>query len=157
MGRLQLKPHDHGAQPAWWSTDEWSTPPEFVTALETRYGAFDLDPCCRPETAKGVYYFTREQDGLAQPWWGLVWVNPPYSDPKAWIRKAIAEVQRDPQTRVIMLLPAATDTGWFHDLVLAHGDIELLRGRIKFLGWAGVPVGSPTSGSVLAFFPKGWK
>jgi hypothetical protein len=58
---------------------------------------------------------------------------------------------------VIMLLPAAIDTGWFHELVLPHADIEFIKGRLRFLGWQGTPIGSPTAGNLLAFFPKGWK
>ena len=158
MGRLQLKPKDHGEKPDWWSTDEWSTPPEFVLALEQRLGKFDLDPCARPETAKAPHYFTKDDNGLLQPWYGLVWVNPPYSCPKLWVEKAIAETTiRHHNVRVVMLLPAAVDTAWFHDLVLPNADVEFVRGRLRFHGWAGTPIGSPTAGSILAFFPKGWK
>lgn len=159
MGRLQLKDAGHTDKPDWWTADEWSTPQPFVDALVTRYGRpFDLDPCCRSETAKATYYFTKEQDGLAQPWEGFVWVNPPYSQPRVWVEKAIREVGRQEKGRiwVVMLLPAAIDTAWFHDLVLPYGDIEFVRGRLRFLGWRGTPIGSPTAGNILAFFPKGW-
>ena len=158
MGRLQLKPSPHfGEKPSWWSTDEWETPDSFIQALEARYGPFDLDPCCREETAKAEYFYTREENGLIQPWHGLVWVNPPYSQPRCWVEKAIHEAQHEPSCRVIMLLPAAIDTTWFHDLVLPNADLEFIRGRIRFLGWQRTPIGSPTAGSILAFFPKGWK
>jgi hypothetical protein len=53
-----------------------------------------------------------------------------------------------------MLLPCATDTGWFHDLVLPHADLTFLRGRIRFLGWQGTPIGSPKAGTLIALFPK---
>jgi phage N-6-adenine-methyltransferase len=158
MGRLQLKSDPHKAdKPDWWTSDEWSTPPEFIAGLVKRFGAFDLDPCCRHETAKAPKYYTQREDGLAQPWGGLVYVNPPFSNPKIWVAKAISEVHNDGNTRVIMLLPAAVDTQWFHELCLPHADIEFIRGRLRFHGWNGTPIGSPTSGNILAFFPKGWK
>lgn len=156
MGRLAnaVKP-ELGDRPEWWSTDEWETPPEEVKKIEARLGiTFDLDPCCRPETAKAPKYYTKVDNGLAQPWAGWVWVNPPYSEPKKWIEKAIAETQRDPSCHVVMLLPAAVDTGWFHDLVVPNADVQFIRGRILFWGWARSPIGSPTSGSVLAIFPR---
>ena len=157
MGRLHLQARDYGEKPDWWTTDEWSTPPAFVAGLVRRFGSIDLDPCCRPETARGARYFTRADNGLVQPWDGLVFVNPPYSEPKVWVEKAISESRRTSTCRVIMLLPASVDTGWFHDLVLPNADIEFMRGRLRFHGWHGIPVGSPTAGNLLGFFPKGWK
>jgi phage N-6-adenine-methyltransferase len=158
MGRLQpTTAHD---TPDWWSSDEWSTPPPFVDALEKRYSRpFDLDPCAQPETAKAPRYYTKASNGLVQPWEGFVFVNPPYSAPKVWIEKALYEVRRsENQERIwiVLLLPAAVDTGWFHDLILPHADYEFIRGRLRFLGWTGKPIGSPKGGNLLAFLPKGW-
>lgn len=154
MGRLQpALSVDHADVPSWWSSDEWSTPQSFIDTLVQRYGAFDLDPCCRPETKKAPRFFTKAQNGLIQPWSGLVWVNPPYSNPRIWVEKAISEVHRNPSTHIIMLLPAAVDTAWFHDLVLPHGDVEFIRGRLRFNGWRGTPIGSPKGANLLAFFP----
>jgi phage N-6-adenine-methyltransferase len=138
--------------PEWWTGDEWETPQAIVDALEKEFGAFDLDPCARDETAKAANYFTKDDDGLAQPWFGQVYVNPPYSDPGPWVAKALEEVGR---ATTYLLLPAATDTGWFHDLVLAKCNVRFWRGRIKFLGWHGKTVGSPTAGSLLVRVP--WK
>lgn len=57
--------------------------------------------------------------------------NPPYGrDVGAWVRKGYEEAQK-PGTKVVMLLPARTDTAWFHDYC-AKGKIEFLRGRLKF-------------------------
>ena len=139
-------------KPSWWTSDEWETPPEFVTQLEAEFGAFTLDPCARAETAKAPHYYTKDDDGLLQPWNGHVFVNPPYSHPKPWIEKALAESGHG--TVSLLLLPAATDVGWFHDLVLPSMNVRFLRGRLRFLGWQGTPIGSPTAGNILARMPK---
>lgn len=141
--------------PSWWTSDEWETPPEFVAALEAEFGRFDLDPCARAETAKAEFYYTQEDDGLVQPWYGQVFVNPPYSKPGPWVEKAIgASLNPKRHTMIYLLLPAATDVGWFHDLVLPHCNVRFIRGRLRFLGWEGTPVGSPTAGNILARVPK---
>jgi site-specific DNA-methyltransferase (adenine-specific) len=145
-----------GDKPDWWTSDEWETPPTFVAALEAEFGPFDLDPCARLETAKAAYYYTKADDGLAQAWARSarvhVFVNPPYSDPGPWVAKAIEEAKRGAVTR--LLLPAATDVGWFHELVLPSANVRFLRGRLRFHGWAGTPIGSPTAGSLLVSIPR---
>lgn len=141
-------------RPSWWTSDDWSTPQYIVDRWAAAVGPFDLDPCCRPETAKAPKFYTIEDDGLVQLWFGLVWVNPPYSQPKRWVEKAVAETARDPTIGVVMLLPAAIDTHWFHDLVVPHARVVFVRGRIRFLGWEGTPIGSPTAGNIFALFPK---
>lgn len=141
-----------GARPAWWTSDEWATPPEFVAQLEAEFGAFTLDPCAREETAKAPFYFTREDNGLRQRWEGHVFVNPPYSAPGPWVAKALQEAGHG--ATILLLLPAATDVGWFHDLVLPHANVRFIRGRLRFLGWEGTPIGSPTAGNILVRVPK---
>lgn len=82
-----------------------------------------------------------------------MFVNPPYSNPRPWIEKTIEET-RNFADSVVMLLPAATDTTWFHDLVLPHADVIFMRGRIRFHGPDGKPRGTPKAGTILAVFPK---
>jgi phage N-6-adenine-methyltransferase len=156
-------PRSRVGAPDGWSTDDWATPPEFVAKLEAEFGKFDLDPCATDATAKADQYFTREEDGLQQPWFGSVFVNPPYSHPEPWIVKAIREVGEGRATRVLLLLPNATDTEWFHGHVLRCCKVRFLRGRIAFLGPEGRPIGSPRAGNVLALVTrdpdeerKGW-
>lgn len=141
-------------KPEWWTSDEWATPQSVVDMLGREFGPFDLDACCRPETAKASMYYTKASDGLTAHWFGCVYVNPPYSDPGPWIRRAVAAVGAGDARRVVMLLPASTDTNWFHDDVLPNADVYFVRGRIKFLGWQGAPIGSPKAGSIVAVFPK---
>ena len=139
-------------RPAWWTTDEWATPPEIVTEMEAEFGPFDLDPCARPETTKAAYYYAKDIDGLTQEWFGRVWLNPPYSEPSKWMKKTVEELQAGRVSLVVALLPTAVDTGWFHDFVLPYAEVRYRRGRIKFLGWEGLPIGSPTAGSLFAIY-----
>lgn len=120
--------------------------------LENEFGRFDLDPCCMPRTAKARCFFTPAIDGLAQPWHGRVFLNPPYSKPAPWLEKAAHEVGVGRADLVIALLPASTDTAWFHELVKTRAEVRFLRGRVKFLGWRGTPIGSPKMASMLAIY-----
>lgn len=135
-----------------WSSDDWATPPEEVARWAEQFGPFDLDPCCRPETAKAPCFYTVADDGLALSWFGRVWLNPPYSNPGPWLKKAKEEVATGNCELVTALIPAATDTAWFHDHVLHNATLHFRRGRIRFLGWMGTPIGSPKSPSIIAVY-----
>ena len=130
-----------------WNNDNWSTPWRVVRALELEFGPFHLDPCADPDTAKAPKFYTAEQDGLRQKWEGRVFCNPPYSDKPAWIRKARASAEAG--ALVVMLLPARTDSAWFHDLVLGHAEVRFLRRRVVFEGGPG-RTKRPLDGSLLA-------
>lgn len=134
--------------PVGWTTDDWATPVDVIRKLEAEFGRFDLDPCATDETAKADSYFTKEEDGLAQHWSGLVFVNPPYSNVTPWVEKAIAECALG-NARSLLLLPNNTDTAWFHDLVLKHCHVRFLRGRIAFLGHDGEPVKGNRGGNII--------
>lgn len=140
------------AKPEWWSSDHWTTPPEVISRLEAEFGAFDLDPCCRKETAKASMYFTENDNGLAHPWLGRVFLNPPYSKPAPWLAKALEETASGRATLIVALLPVRTDTRWFHELVLPHAVIRFIRGRIKWIGWQGTPIPAPREPSMFAFY-----
>jgi phage N-6-adenine-methyltransferase len=111
-------------------TDLWATPQKFFDALPF---VFDLDVCALPENAKCDRYFTPEVDGLAQEWTGVCWMNPPYGRTIGkWVKKAL-ESSRATADVVVCLLPARTDTKWFHDYCL-QGEIQFIKGRLKFGG-----------------------
>ena len=113
------------------ATDMWSTPQDFFDALNREFG-FTLDVCATPENAKCRQFFTKEQDGLSQNWTGTVWMNPPYGrEIGKWVRKAYETGKRG--YNVVCLLPARTDTAWWHDYCV-KGEIRFIRGRIKFSG-----------------------
>lgn len=115
------------------NTVEWETPARLFQALNELHH-FNLDPAATSENAKCEKYFTAEDDGLKQSWEGCsVFCNPPYGrDIPAWVKKAYEE-SRKPGTKVVMLLPARTDTAWFHDYC-TKGKVEFLRGRLKYGG-----------------------
>lgn len=110
-------------------TDLWSTPQEFFNKYNDIYH-FDVDVCAIPENAKCKKFYTPEMDGLKQEWTGVCWCNPPYGRQIGkWVEKAVKSF-----ATVVMLLPARTDTKWFHDFVLPYGKIEFIKGRLKFGG-----------------------
>ncbi len=114
-------------------SNEWTTPQDLFDRLNAIYN-FNLDPASTDDNAKCEKHFTEADDGLQQNWGGYsVFCNPPYGKeiPK-WVKKAYEE-SRKPGTKVVMLIPARTDTAWFHDYC-AKGKIEFLRGRLKFGG-----------------------
>ena len=114
-------------------TIEWATPREFFNKLDEEFH-FNLDPCSTRENAKCEKHYTIEEDGLSQDWGGhRVFCNPPYGReiPK-WVRKCYYE-SRKPNTIVVMLIPARTDTSYFHDYIYGKAkEIRFIRGRLHF-------------------------
>lgn len=115
-------------------TDEWSTPQDLFDRLNEEFH-FDLDVCADETNHKCALYYDRNQDGLKMPWKGhVVWCNPPYGrEIGKWVHAAKQEHMEN-GTTIVMLLPARTDTKWFHDDILGKADIRFLRGRLKFGG-----------------------
>ncbi len=116
-------------------TDLWETPQDFFEKLNERYN-FDLDVCALPENAKVQNFYSPEIDGLKQDWKGVCWMNPPYGrEIGKWVQKAYEEANKHDST-IVALLPARTDTRWFHDWIyMMYGvEIEFIKGRLKFGG-----------------------
>lgn len=129
-------------------TDVWSTPQAFFDQCSTEFGPFDLDPCALPENAKAPTYFTPDKDGLSQEWTGKVWMNPPYGRTIGlWMRKAWESAQKG--ALVVCLVPARTDTAWWHDYA-AKGQIRFLRGRLKF---GNAKANAPFPSALVIFTP----
>ena len=110
------------------NTDDWATPQAFFDTLSQEF-QFTLDPCCSENNRKCEKYFTREQDGLLQDWSNdVVFMNPPYGrEIGKWVKKAA-----ESNTTVVCLLPARTDTRWFHDYIYEKSEIRFVKGRLKF-------------------------
>lgn len=142
-------------KPEWWNSDQWETPPELLKKLTAEFGAFDLDPCCRAETAKAPRFYTEVDNGLQREWIGKVFLNPPYSKPGPWLVKALRETQIGHAVLVVALLPVRTDTRWFHDLVWNRAEIRFIRGRVYWLGWERKSIGRPKDPSMLAIYRAG--
>lgn len=114
--------------------DEWETPQGLFDRLNAKYH-FTLDAAASDSNHKCAKYYTKDQDGLAQDWGNdTVYVNPPYGRVIVdWVCKAYETHQRYGNT-IVMLLPARTDTRWFHDYVYGQADIEFIKGRLRFSG-----------------------
>ena len=112
------------------NTPEWATPQSFFDALNREF-SFTLDPCSTHENAKCEKHYTKEDDGLSKSWGGeVVFCNPPYGRelPK-WVKKCYEESRH---ADVVMLIPARTDTRWFHDYIYGKAEIRFIKGRLKF-------------------------
>lgn len=106
---------------------EWYTPPEILTALGV---IFDLDPCS-PGKGKSFVtareHYTIEDDGLAQPWHGLVFCNPPYGkEIPAWLEKCAKHGD------AIALVFARTETRWFQQAARSASAVTFVTSRISF-------------------------
>jgi phage N-6-adenine-methyltransferase len=113
---------------------DWETPQTFFDHFNNRYG-FTLDACATAENAKCENYFTPEDNALTRRWAGVVWMNPPYGHGLGkWVEKAYQESRRKGVDEVVCLLPASTDTTWWHDYVMKARHIILIRGRLRFGG-----------------------
>lgn len=114
--------------------DDWETPKDFYEKLDDEFH-FTLDPCCTHESAKCERHYTKDDDGLSKDWSGeIVFCNPPYSkkgNQDAWVKKCYTESLK-PNTTVVALLPARTDTNRFHDYILGKAEIRFIRGRLVF-------------------------
>lgn len=111
--------------------DDWETPQALYDELDAKYH-FTLDAASSDSNAKCPRHLTKEDDALAVGWDGeTVWLNPPYGrDMARWVEKASAEAGRG--TRIVMLVPARTDTRWFHDHIYHKARVEFIRGRLKY-------------------------
>lgn len=119
-------------------TDLWATPQGFFDELNKEF-AFTTDVCAIPENAKCDRFFSPETDGLKQDWSGVCWCNPPYGkEIGKWVKKA-----HDSRCTVVGLLPARTDTKWFHEYILGKAEIRFIKGRLKF-GGASTPAPFPS-------------
>jgi phage N-6-adenine-methyltransferase len=113
------------------ATVEWSTPQWLFDALDAEFG-FTLDPCSTHENAKCHRHFTMEENGLLRDWTDeRVFMNPPYGEEIGpWMAKAHGAATHDRAT-VVCLVPARTDTEWWHSYAMKH-EVRLLKGRLKF-------------------------
>ena len=130
------------------ATDLWETPQDFFDQLDKEFD-FDLDTCALEGNAKCTNYYTPEQDGLSLPWTGTVWCNPPYGRQIGkWVEKAARSAAEG--ATVVMLLPARTDTRWFHKYiytkkqrsVLFPGGLSLVAAKVthRFPAWCACSV-----------------
>ena len=128
--------------------NEWSTPQNLFEELDKEFG-FTTDVCAAEWNHKCTEYFDLCADGLSQKWSGVCWMNPPYGNETAkWVEKAYKESKDG--TTVVCLIPARTDSPWFHDYC-TKGEIRFVRGRIHFTNQNGKS-GRPIFSSIIVIF-----
>lgn len=112
------------------NTDEWATPQSLFDELDKTFH-FTVDVCASPENAKCSKYFTKETDGLKQDWGGgVIWCNPPYGrEIGKWVERCANHLGL-----AVMLVPARTDTRWWHDYIYENpcASVHFVKGRIRF-------------------------
>lgn len=128
--------------------NDWTTPLTFFKELDKKYH-FVLDPCSDDNNHLCDNYFTIEDNGLVQDWryGGWVFCNPPFNELDLWCKKCADELIHN-DVRTCLLMPARTDTKYFHNYVLPYCDIVFIKGRLYF-GNCGNPSPFP---SILCFY-----
>lgn len=115
-------------------SDEWETPQSLFDRLNKIF-CFELDAAASDTNHKCEKYYTKEQNALNLPWGGYrTWCNPPYGRQIGdWVKKA-SETVEDNESCVVMLIPARTDTKWFHEYIAFNprAHVIFLKGRLKF-------------------------
>jgi phage N-6-adenine-methyltransferase len=133
------------------ATDQWATPTHFYDSLNREFGPFDLDVCADAGNAKCARFYTAADDGLAQPWTGRCWMNPPYGRGiDAWMRKAARSGAEG--ARVVALVPARVDTRWWRASEAAASLVRIVPGRLKF-GDGTAPAPFPSAVFVFGALP----
>jgi phage N-6-adenine-methyltransferase len=136
--------------------NEWYTPAEHVERVRRVLGGIDLDPAsseAAQATIRALRFFTKEDDGLALPWTGRIWLNPPYAQPTIahFVDKMLAERHVGRVSAAVVLTHNYTDTAWFQKLAGVADAICFTRGRIRFVSPQG-KLASPTQGQAFFFF-----
>lgn len=131
---------------------DWTTPDSLFLPLNAEF-KFTLDAAADETNARADQFFSAAEDGLRQNWGkDTVWLNPPYGERAGklsdWVRKAWEASVAG--ATVVMLIPARTNTNWFHDVCLKHGEVRFVRGRPKF---GGADHGLPQPLCVVIFRP----
>ncbi len=130
-------------------SEEWETPQLLYQQLDKEFH-FTVDVCATPQNAKTPRFWTKTEDGLAQSWAGeRCFMNPPYGRAiAAWVRKASEAAAGG--ALVVALLPARTDTIWWHEYV-RQAEVRFLRGRLRFNS---AKTGAPFPSAIVIFRQK---
>ncbi|MEY8382307.1 phage N-6-adenine-methyltransferase [Christensenellaceae bacterium 44-20] len=135
------------------NSQEWCTPQWLFDSLDEEFH-FALDAAANDSNKKCPLYYTVEMDGLQQDWssaGGAVFCNPPYGrELKKWVQKGYEEAQKG--VKVVMLIPARTDTSYFHEYIYGKAEIRFLKGRLKFTDNAGKEYSSAPFPSMVVIF-----
>lgn len=108
--------------------EDWETPQDLFNKLNEEFN-FTIDVASDENNFKCKRHYTEKENGLIQNWdKEVVWCNPPYGRKIGeWVKKA-----SESNAKVVMLLPARTDTIWFHKYIYKKAEIRFIKGRLKF-------------------------
>jgi len=134
-------------------TDLWSTPQDLFDKLNEEF-QFQMDVCATHDNHKCDRYMTPEEDALSdnmEPHWiGKLWMNPPYGrEISRWVKRAYESSIKYKAT-IVCLVPARTDTSWWHDYCI-KGKVRFIRGRLKFNGHKN---SAPFPSAIVIFSPN---
>jgi hypothetical protein len=137
--------------------NEWYTPPKYTEAAKRVMGGIDLDPASNSvanEFVKADAFYTKEDDGLTKPWYGRVWLNPPYAQPliAQFAEAVVGKFSSAEFEQAVVLVNNATDTKWLQSMMKACSAACFLEGRIRYLDKTGEPKNSPIQGQVALYF-----
>ncbi len=133
---------------------DWCTPQHFFNELDAEFH-FVLDAAATHQNSKCKRYFTPKENGLIQSWdvGGAVYCNPPYGkEIGLWVKKAYEESQKG--ITIVMLIPARTDTKYFHEYIYHKADIRFIKGRLKFTDESGISKGTAPFPSMVVIYNK---
>ncbi|MCK9458739.1 MAG: phage N-6-adenine-methyltransferase [Proteobacteria bacterium] len=116
---------------------DWETPDELFNKLDEEFH-FNWDLAASESNKKCDLFYSETDNALIQEWKGSCWLNPPYGDKngklKDWVIKSYKESQKYCTTTIVMLIPARTNTNWWHEYCMKAKEIKFIRGRPKFSG-----------------------
>lgn len=138
---------------------DWATPDNFIEWLNDEMCLrFDLDAAASDDNHKAPSYFTVDDDGLNCDWWGRVWLNPPFGrELPLWLEKCVQEIRREQVESIHVLIPARTDTKWFHEIVVPNAyAIYLIKGRFNFRFDRAIEGANAPFPSMLVHFKSDW-
>ncbi len=136
------------------ASDEWYTPPEVVDLARQVLGGIDVDPASNATAQSWVRagtFYTVEDDGLAQPWRGRLWLNPPYgAQIGRWTERAAAAFDAGEISAGVLLVRPAPGSAWYQALAGRFASCTPHR-RIRFIDAHGRQQASPVHGNVFFY------
>ena len=140
-------------------SDEWYTPSKYLSSVRHTFGGgIDLDPASSAianQTVQAKTYWAQQDDGLTKPWFGSVFLNPPYST--KLIRKFVDKLLSESNHfyEAIVLVNSKTETYYYQKLLTNCNALHLTDHRIRFNDHEGNPSSSPRAGNTFFYFGAG--